>query len=88
MCTRTETREECCRCGYTSATQGPIESCDLRSREPLDARASGFGGRCYGVATTSYTESIICRHCAILEEEEEERRRHQARRDGHDNGGF
>ncbi|KAF4467049.1 hypothetical protein FALBO_6084 [Fusarium albosuccineum] len=68
MCTQTETREECYRCGYVSATQGPIESCPLRARQPFDGHANNPGGRCYGVATTSYTESVICHNCAILEE--------------------
>ncbi|KAH6992565.1 hypothetical protein EDB82DRAFT_497004 [Fusarium venenatum] len=78
MCTQTETREECSRCGHVNANQGLIESCGLRSRQPFDSRNDNyFVGRCYGVATTSYTESVVCSTCATTEERE--RRRHESK---------
>lgn len=71
MCTQTETIEECSSCGYAYSIQGPIESCGLRSQQPFDSRNNNYYvGRCYGVATTSYTESIICAACAAVEEVE------------------
>lgn len=77
MCTQTETIEECGSCGYAYSIQGPIESCGLRSQQPFDSRSNNYYvGRCYGVATTSYTESVVCAACAAVEEVE---RRKQGR---------
>lgn len=78
MCTQTETREECSRCGDVNAILGPIENCGLRSQQPFDSRnANYYVGRCYGVATTLYTESVVCSICAATEERE--RKRHESK---------
>ena len=72
MCTQTETREECIRCGHVDAIQNPIENCGLRSQQPFDSRNDNYYvGRCYGVATTSYTESVVCSTCAATEKRHE-----------------
>ncbi|KAH7185407.1 uncharacterized protein B0J16DRAFT_341516 [Fusarium flagelliforme] len=68
MCTQTETIQECTSCGNVDAIQGPIQSCGLRSQQPFDSRNDNYYvGRCYGVATTSYTESVVCSTCAATE---------------------
>jgi hypothetical protein len=81
MCTQTETRAECTSCGHVDVIQqGPIESCGLRSQQPFDSRNDNYYvGRCYGVATTSYTESVVCSTCAT----ERERRRHESKGAAH-----
>ncbi|KAF4333660.1 hypothetical protein FBEOM_12530 [Fusarium beomiforme] len=82
MCHQTEIIEECSQCGFTTSFLGPIENCELRSQQLFDSQNTNSTGsylrRCYGVATTSYTDAIICEVCVAKEERDRIRQNKKA----------